>query len=72
VIFRETGDRYGEGHALAKLGLAYYGWQQFEQAIALYRDALMHFRAIQYPGWIQTSGQETQQPEAGQPLQPSA
>ena len=72
MIFREAGDRYGEGHVLANLGLAYSGWQQFEQAIVLHRDALVHFRAIRHPGWIQISGQETQQPEAGQPLQPLA
>ena len=69
MIFREARDRYGEGHVLANLGLAYSGLQQFEQAIAYYRDALVHFREV---GDLHEEGQVlsnlgTAHSELGQP-----
>ena len=44
VIFREAGNRHGEGHVLANLGLAYMGIHRPEEAIASYLEALENFR----------------------------
>ena len=44
VICRETGDRRGEGLALATMGRAYQELHQFEDAVTYSQDALALFR----------------------------
>ena len=44
AIFRETGDRHGEGQALNNLGLALPLVRRFEEAISALQDAAAIFR----------------------------
>jgi tetratricopeptide (TPR) repeat protein len=44
AIYRETGDRYGEGLTLSNLGLAYQELQRSDQAIASWRRAASAMR----------------------------
>ncbi len=46
IIFREIGDRSGEGTALGHLGTAYRNLGQVEQALAHYQQGLVIFREI--------------------------
>jgi Flp pilus assembly protein TadD len=43
AIFRETGDRHGEGMALNSLGIALREVQRFEEAISAHQDAAAIF-----------------------------
>ena len=44
AIFRETGDRHGEGMALNNLGSALLEVRRFEEAITAHQDAAAIFR----------------------------
>ena len=44
AIFRETGDRHGEGMALNNLGIALREVRRFEEAISAHQDAAAIFR----------------------------
>jgi tetratricopeptide (TPR) repeat protein len=44
AIYRETGDRHGEGTALNNLGLALQEVRRFEEAISALQDAAVIFR----------------------------
>ena len=44
AIFRETGDRHGEGMALTNLGAALVEVRRFEEAITAYQDAAAIYR----------------------------
>ena len=44
AIFRETGDRHGEGIALNNLGMALREVRRFEEAITAAQDAAAIFR----------------------------
>jgi tetratricopeptide (TPR) repeat protein len=44
LIFRETGDRHGEGQTLTNLGNAYLTLGRVEQAIGCFQDALARSR----------------------------
>jgi hypothetical protein len=44
VIYRETGDRHGEGMARGNLGGALLGAGRFEEAITAHQDAVVIFR----------------------------
>ena len=44
AIFRETGDRHGEGRALDNLGIALREVRRFEEAITAHQDAAAIFR----------------------------
>ena len=44
AIYRETGDRHGEGMALDNLGLALREVGRFEEAISAHQDAAAIFR----------------------------
>jgi tetratricopeptide (TPR) repeat protein len=46
AIYRETGDRHGEGHALDNLGNALRGLGRFGDAITAHRDAAAIYREI--------------------------
>ena len=39
AIFREAGDRYGEGRTLRNVGLIFQDLHRFEEAVAYYQDA---------------------------------
>jgi tetratricopeptide (TPR) repeat protein len=45
-IYREIGDRAGEGNALSGLGLAYHSLGQYQRAIEFSEQALAIFRDI--------------------------
>jgi len=60
-IFRELGDRHGEGKTLMNMGLLYEQQGQQEQAVALWREALtkLHpdspeYREVQE--WLESAG----------------
>ncbi len=44
AIYRETGDRHGEGLALEGLGLALQEVRRFEEAMTAHQDALAIYR----------------------------
>ena len=44
AIYRETGDRHGEGQALSNLGVALPQVRRYEEAITAYQDAAAIFR----------------------------
>ena len=44
AIFRETGDRHGEGQTLTNLGLAYQGLRQPDRAAMCWQDAAAAMR----------------------------
>ena len=49
AIFRETGDRQGEGIALGNLGLALRAVRRFDEAIIAHEDAVDHLRGDRRP-----------------------
>ncbi|MFI9559803.1 tetratricopeptide repeat protein, partial [Nonomuraea endophytica] len=46
IIFREVGDRHGEGMAWNNLGLALREVRRFEEAIAAHQQDLIIFREV--------------------------
>ena len=55
AIFRETGDRHGEGMALNNLGLALVEVRRFEEAISACQDAAAFFRETGDRYWESTA-----------------
>ena len=51
AIWRETGDRHGEGQTLTNLGNAYEELRRFEEAVDCYQHATRDLPGDRRPAW---------------------